>query len=630
MRTGFGHLVNGTPGEHEPIMNRASIPHTKTFTGCWTCRSRHVKCDEQRPECGPCQKRKVPCEGYGVRLVWNPDEKGISRPSLNELRHEPTTILGARQLAAAIGELDEVVFEAHDSYRNGPFSVFNINDQAKRCNSQPTIVSTPAKDPPGSTSDPQDIFISSPEHRGDISLCTSPAPNWNGPSPASTERIQPPPPETNNTLQHSTTPRPLLHPGPPPPFLNPNPLPPRDTVLVHHWVTFVCTNSVLVDSATNFFRTIYTPLAVHPGRTASAPQAAVYHALCAAAAYSRARVCPLSASSAVETTTATRHETAAVRLLQHSLDPAAAALGSSAATTTTQKEAVLAAIILLTLIDIIRGTTAGAWRAHMRGGRSWIEALGGAAGWEGNDADGGSLASSVLYQQFRGGAVVASLQDSEGADDYSPDGGGGGGDGVAGGEAAAYHLDLLYGVPKDMFDVLVRLRKVCAAPEQLTEEEKEAFEMQLYLSVPSLDAFPVQRFGGEVSRMVHLHTAHLFYYAMLIHFKRRVRRVPPAELQDLVSKSIEHLEAVEEMPQHALGVTITWPCLVVACEADDPLLRERLAIWLQKKKRHGFGIIDVAANVVLEVWRRREGHETPGDINWMDVLGEINSDILLC
>ncbi|KAB2574735.1 Sphingolipid C9-methyltransferase 2 [Lasiodiplodia theobromae] len=396
--------------------------------------------------------------------------------------------------------------------RQGGATCFQIT-LVKNINSTHRIdgvgVSTPVNDPPGSYSDPQDILLSSPDHRGDISsFRTTSAPHWNEASAASTKRIQPPPPESNNTLQHATTPRPLLHPRPPP-FLNPNPLPPRDTVLVHHWVTFVCANSVLVDSATNFFRTIYTPLAVqHPsssrtGSSSSAPQAAVYHALCAAAAYSRARVCPLSASSSSssassssatddETTTATRHETAAVRLLQHSLDPAAATT-----TTTTQKEAVLAAIILLTLVDIIRGTTAGAWRAHMRGGKSWIEALGGAAGWEEgrkNDVDGGggssTLASSVLYQQFRGGAVVASLQDSEGADDYSPDGGG---DGVVGGEAA-YHLDLLYGVPKDMFEVLVRLRKVCAAPGGMTEEEKEAFEMRLYLSVPSLDAFPVHRF----------------------------------------------------------------------------------------------------------------------------------------
>ncbi|KAH8669139.1 hypothetical protein BX600DRAFT_267454 [Xylariales sp. PMI_506] len=43
---------------------------TKTFTGCWTCRSRRVKCDEQTPSCRRCQQYGVQCEGYGVRLSW--------------------------------------------------------------------------------------------------------------------------------------------------------------------------------------------------------------------------------------------------------------------------------------------------------------------------------------------------------------------------------------------------------------------------------------------------------------------------------------------------------------------------------------------------------------------------------
>ncbi|KAJ9496915.1 hypothetical protein H2202_007692 [Exophiala xenobiotica] len=32
--------------------------------GCYTCRKRRVKCDETRPECGNCKKRKQPCPGY--------------------------------------------------------------------------------------------------------------------------------------------------------------------------------------------------------------------------------------------------------------------------------------------------------------------------------------------------------------------------------------------------------------------------------------------------------------------------------------------------------------------------------------------------------------------------------------
>ncbi|KAL2842692.1 fungal-specific transcription factor domain-containing protein [Aspergillus pseudoustus] len=44
--------------------------HNKTFTGCWTCRARKVKCDEERPGCRQCSQRRIECAGYGVRLQW--------------------------------------------------------------------------------------------------------------------------------------------------------------------------------------------------------------------------------------------------------------------------------------------------------------------------------------------------------------------------------------------------------------------------------------------------------------------------------------------------------------------------------------------------------------------------------
>ncbi|KAE8332938.1 fungal-specific transcription factor domain-containing protein [Aspergillus sergii] len=44
--------------------------HTKTFTGCWTCRARKVRCDETKPQCLQCFRKGRKCEGYGVRLQW--------------------------------------------------------------------------------------------------------------------------------------------------------------------------------------------------------------------------------------------------------------------------------------------------------------------------------------------------------------------------------------------------------------------------------------------------------------------------------------------------------------------------------------------------------------------------------
>lgn len=47
-----------------------SMRARKTFTGCWTCRRRRLKCDETRPACLQCLSKEVYCEGYGAKLQW--------------------------------------------------------------------------------------------------------------------------------------------------------------------------------------------------------------------------------------------------------------------------------------------------------------------------------------------------------------------------------------------------------------------------------------------------------------------------------------------------------------------------------------------------------------------------------
>ncbi|MAD81624.1 MAG: hypothetical protein CL912_01560 [Deltaproteobacteria bacterium] len=45
-------------------------PRTHAFTGCLTCRERHVKCDLGEPHCQNCIRLKVPCEGYSRKYTW--------------------------------------------------------------------------------------------------------------------------------------------------------------------------------------------------------------------------------------------------------------------------------------------------------------------------------------------------------------------------------------------------------------------------------------------------------------------------------------------------------------------------------------------------------------------------------
>ena len=43
----------------------------KTFTGCWTCRARKVKCDLRRPSCVRCIRSGLECGGYDIKLRWS-------------------------------------------------------------------------------------------------------------------------------------------------------------------------------------------------------------------------------------------------------------------------------------------------------------------------------------------------------------------------------------------------------------------------------------------------------------------------------------------------------------------------------------------------------------------------------
>jgi hypothetical protein len=52
----------------------------RTFTACWTCRSRGVRCDTKVPSCTQCSRSRLECEGYDLRLVWVDSETGHYEP----------------------------------------------------------------------------------------------------------------------------------------------------------------------------------------------------------------------------------------------------------------------------------------------------------------------------------------------------------------------------------------------------------------------------------------------------------------------------------------------------------------------------------------------------------------------
>ncbi|GAB7359144.1 hypothetical protein MBLNU230_g5211t1 [Neophaeotheca triangularis] len=70
-----------------PALKARRKTKNRVFTGCGTCRSRHLKCDEARPICASCKRLNLTCEGYTSNLLWLADDPSDNGPSTQ--RHRP-------------------------------------------------------------------------------------------------------------------------------------------------------------------------------------------------------------------------------------------------------------------------------------------------------------------------------------------------------------------------------------------------------------------------------------------------------------------------------------------------------------------------------------------------------------
>ncbi|KAK1713332.1 fungal-specific transcription factor domain-containing protein [Colletotrichum acutatum] len=126
--------------------NRRRVEHTRTFTGCRTCRSRHAKCDEGRPECAACRRNGINCAGYTARLTWIEDsdasgEANQRGPEVPEYRYtlfsdsereimssQLTNSLGPKAAGKVLAEIDTVYKTSESekafSISKGPFGAF--------------------------------------------------------------------------------------------------------------------------------------------------------------------------------------------------------------------------------------------------------------------------------------------------------------------------------------------------------------------------------------------------------------------------------------------------------------------------------------------------------------------------
>ncbi|KAH6880716.1 fungal-specific transcription factor domain-containing protein [Thelonectria olida] len=144
--------------------------HSKTFTGCWTCRSRKVKCDEERPGCRQCRIKNLECQGYFIRLHWTQPQTGPVGSIIDPLPSVPRAKSQRSQISIEpiksvlqCNEIDQILtsIDALDTRKGGPDALYVDGFGVFGSAHPPTIATSVSTSPP--IIDDQSMSFSSPD-----------------------------------------------------------------------------------------------------------------------------------------------------------------------------------------------------------------------------------------------------------------------------------------------------------------------------------------------------------------------------------------------------------------------------------------------------------------------------------
>lgn len=326
--------------------------------------------------------------------------------------------------------------------------------------------------------------------------------------------------------------------------------------LVHHWVTFISGNLLLIDTPDNPCRTIFVPMAlkgVGLGHTEPSMYRTIFHAICSASAFSLYHLRKDDRYHSLALT----HDQLALYHLRHNLNGG-----------TSVNELTLAGILSCITAEAISGRR-HRWRTHLAGALSLLEKDDNPC-WARSPVASSMLQSYVSLSSLCNMRLPTHLVSHLDAPPELSD-----------------YLERSHGMTRPLVRFLSHLNDKLESGRSVSAEELDGLELQLYLSFPRLSTSDTPNTG------LVQHAVNAFYYATVIYFRRTIRQVPSHAVQDLVEKAVEDLEAAETLSQGKGGTAYNWPSLVVAAECGSAVLQDRMLTWFQRKRRHGLQSICV-------------------------------------
>jgi hypothetical protein len=178
-----------------------------------------------------------------------------------------------------------------------------------------------------------------------------------------------------------------------------------------------------------------------------------------------------------------------------------------------------------------------------------------------------------------------------------------------------------YGISQSVLRNLDRINSLAVSANTTNEVELDSFELQMYLDFPPNNDGIKPRAHATI---LH-HLTQAFYYALLVHYQRSIRRVAINSVQTLVEKGVIQLELIEEETPDSAGSVMMWAPLILAAECSDPDLQRRVRTWFQKRRRLGIRNIAVLGDMVNDLWNRR----SRGDVetSWQTLIVQGNFDV---
>ncbi|KAK1855389.1 hypothetical protein CCHR01_02010 [Colletotrichum chrysophilum] len=270
-------------------------------------------------------------------------------------------------------------------------------------------------------------------------------------------------------------------------------------------------------------RTVWLPVALAgllSNSSHSGPGIALFHAVCALAAYNLAELG--SGPRDEDLTLAMKHDYLAITHLQHSLD------GSTTGDEFEVSLAMMACVSMEAVSAVPRR-----WRNHMKKGLKHFQRL-----------LTRQSVSEELLQMAWAMTSMAVLSNVMVSDEITTD---------AENDEAFHVAQVSGGISPRAIRNLAEINQIHKLRNRYGEKEVDSFELKLYLDFPASKS----AYTETTEALILQHMDRAFYYAELVHFQRTVKGASLDSVEALIDNGLKELEAIKKVSHGSAG-NISW------------------------------------------------------------------------